>query len=232
MRGAFQAAIVSALLFGPALSSEAQSESLSANGLYTHALNQSARAAHLERRGKKQDAIDAYELAGELAEAALTEAKERGWLEENRPPEVYYECATSYLHAGRLLAHMKKEGTRKDEDLRHAVAHLEMVEKIEAERAQRENKPVNPEIWRVRNAAGYASFLRGELAQARLHYQSVLEMNPTYDPARQAIAAINKLERQENELFSPQGRTLQKEKTREIVRNLIKALKLAKDIVL
>ncbi len=231
MRVAIQAAVIGALICARSTVTEAEPELLSPNGLYSRAVNQSARASELERRGKKQDAIDAYELAGQLSEAALAEAEERGWLADDRPPEVYYRAATSYLHAGRLLAHLRQEGRRKDEDLRRAVTHLEQVEKIETERAQRASTPINPEVWRVRNAAGYACFLRGELAQARLHYQSVLEMNPTYEPATQAIAAINKLERQENELFTPQGRTLQKEKTREVVRNLIKALKLARDIV-
>lgn len=231
VRNGIQAALIGVLICARSTIAEAQPELLSPNGLYSQAVNQSARAAELERHGKKQDAIDAYELAGQLSEAALAEAKERGWLTGDRPPEVNFRAATSYLHAGRLLAHLRQEGRRKDEDLRRAVAHLEQVEKIETERAQRANAPINPEVWRVRNAAGYACFLRGELAQARLHYQSVLQMNPTYEPAGQAIAAINKLERQENELFTPQGRTLQKEKTREVVRNLIKALKLARDIV-
>ena len=60
---------------------------------------------------------------------------------------------------------------------------FQVAEKIENERARRANTAVNPEIWRVQNAAGYACFLRGELARARLHYGSVLEMNPSYKPA-------------------------------------------------
>ncbi|MFN2509661.1 MAG: hypothetical protein ABR589_12925, partial [Chthoniobacterales bacterium] len=109
--------------------------------------------------------------------------------------------------------------------------YLEMVEKIEIERAQRANTRINPEIWRVRNAAGYVCFLRGELAQARLHYGSVLELNPSYHPAEQAIAEINKLEQEQNELFTPQGRTLQKEKNRKVLRGLVDTLRLVRDIV-
>ena len=111
------------------------------------------------------------------------------------------------------------------------MLYLGLVEKIEAERAQAANVHLNPEIWRVRNAAGYACFLRGELAQARMHYESVLEMNPTYHPAEQAIAEINKLEQQQNELFTPQGRTLQKEKTRKVLRGIVDTLRLVRDIV-
>jgi tetratricopeptide (TPR) repeat protein len=105
------------------------------------------------------------------------------------------------------------------------------VEKIETARAQKAGRPINPEVWRVRNAEGYACFLRGELAQARVHYDAVLEMNPTYHPAQQAIAEINKLEQKQNELFTPQGRTLQKEKTWKAIHDVVDALKLVRDIV-
>ena len=202
-----------------------------ANDLYAKAVNENARASKLERRGKERDAIEAYELAGQLSEGALTEAEQAGLPLASRPPEVPYLCATSYLHAGRLLTQMRQEGRRKEENLGRARTYLEMVEKIELERAQRTNTPLNPEIWRVRNAAGYVCFLRGELAQARLHYQAVLELNPTYKPAEQAIAEINKLEHQENELFTPQGRTLQKEKNRKALREIVRTLRLVRDIV-
>jgi tetratricopeptide (TPR) repeat protein len=202
-----------------------------ANKLYQQAVVEGDRAATLERRGKKQEAIDRYELAGRLSEASIAEAERTGQAQENRPPEVYFRCATSYLHAGRLLTALKRDGKRKDDDLAKAVQYLEQVEKLERERAQKANRPIDPEIWRVRNAAGYASFLRGELAQARLYYGSVLELNPSYQPAEQAIAEINKLERQQNELFTPQGRTLQKEKNRKTLRGIVDALKLVKDIV-
>ena len=117
-----------------------------------------------------------------------------------------------------MLDAIKADDSRKDDDLAKAVRYLELVEKIERERAQRTGAPINPEIWRVRNATGYALFLRGELAQARLQYGAVLELNPSYKPAEQAIAEINKLEQQDNELFTPQGRTLQKEKNRKVFR--------------
>lgn len=209
----------------------AQSEVTPANRLYQQAVIESDRASKLERRGKKERAIDGYELAGQLSEASIAEAERSGLAQEDRPPEVYFRCATSYLHAGRLLTYLKEESSRKDEDLRKAVLQLELVEKIEQERAQRANRPINPEIWRVRNAAGYASFLRGELAQSRLHYGSVLELNPSYKPAEEAIAEINKLEQQQNELFTPQGRTLQKEKNRKLLRGLVSTLRLVRDIV-
>jgi tetratricopeptide (TPR) repeat protein len=166
-----------------------------------------------------------------LSEAAITEAERSGQAPEDRSPEVYFRCATSYLHAGRLLSYSKGDDGRKDEDLGKAVHYLDLVEKIERDRAQRANTPINPEIWRVRNAEGYACFLRGELAQARLHYGTVLEMNPSYHPAEQAIAEINKLEQQQNELFTPQGRTLQKEKNRKALRGLVDTLRLVRDIV-
>ena len=105
------------------------------------------------------------------------------------------------------------------------------MEEIEASTAQRTNRPLNPDLWRVRNAAGYACFLQGELAQAREHYAAVLEMNPSYKPAEQAIAEINKFEQQENELFTPQGRTLQKEKNRKMLRGVVDTLRLVRDIV-
>lgn len=202
-----------------------------ANKLYQQAVIESDRASNLERRAKKQPAIDGYELAGQLSEASIKEAERGGLAAEDRPPEVYFRCATSYLHAGRLLSYLKRDDNRKDEDLRKAVLYLDMVEKIENDRAQRASRPINPEIWRVRNAAGYACFLRGELAQARLHYGSVLAMNPSYKPAEQAIAEINKLEQQQNELFTPQGRTLQKEKNRKVLRGMVDALRLVRDIV-
>ena len=210
---------------------EQEPEISPANKLYEEAVAESDSAAQLERHGKKEDAVDAYELAGKFSEAAITEAERAGLPQESRPPEVSFRCATSYLHAGRLLTALKLEDDRKDEDLGKAVLYLEMVEKIEKDRAQRTGQPINPEIWRVQNAAGYACFLRGELAQARLHYGSVLEMNPSYKPAEQAIAEINKLEQEQNELFTPQGRTLQKEKNRKVLRGIVDTLKLVKDIV-
>lgn len=218
-------------LLAATVATEAQPEVSPANRLYQQAVIESDRASDLEQRGKKQAAINGYELAGQLSEASIAEAERSGLAQEDRPPEVYFRCATSYLHAGRLRNYLKGEGIRKDEDLRKAVLYLEMVEKIETERAQRANGPVNPEIWRVRNAAGYVCFLRGDLAQARLQYGAVLELNPSYRPAEQAIAEINKLEQQQNELFTPQGRTLQKEKNRKVLRGIVDGLRLVRDIV-
>lgn len=210
----------------------ARAEELSpANRLYQQAAVESERASKLERRGKMRQAIDAYELAGRLSEASLAEAERTGIAEDDRPIEVYFRCATSYLHAGRLLARARGDDERREDDLAKATTYLDMVEKLETDRARRANKPVNPEIWRVRNAAGYACFLRGELARARQHYQAVLEMNPTYHSAAQAITEINKLEQEENELFTPQGRTLQKEKTRALLKSLVEGLRLVRDIV-
>ncbi len=203
-----------------------------ANRLYQQALEEAAQAVKLERRGKKPAAIDSYEHAGQLCEAGIAEAERTGMTEETRPPEVYFRCAASYLHAGRLLAHLKNaDEARKDEDLRKAVQYLDSVDKIETQRAQRSGGAVNPEIWRVRNAAGYACFLRGELAQARLHYKAVLELNPTYTPAEEAVAEINKLEQQQNELFTPQGHTRKNGFDRQLLRGLVDTLKLVRDIV-
>jgi tetratricopeptide (TPR) repeat protein len=202
-----------------------------ANKLYQQAVIEGTNASKLERRNKRERAIAGYELAGQLSEASIKEAERSGLAQENRPPEVYFLCATSYLHAGRLLSYERADEARKDDDLRKAAVYLDIVEKIEAERAQRTNGQVNPEIWRVRNATAYASFLRGDLAQARLHYRSVLELNPSYKPAEQAIAEINKLEQQDNELFTPQGRTLQKEERRKVLREVVKTLRLVRDIV-
>jgi hypothetical protein len=83
----------------------------------------------------------------------------------------------------------------------------------------------------VRNARGYACVRRGELGQARVHYQEVLQMNPTDHPAKQAIEKINDLEQQQNELFTPQGRTLHKEKTWKTIHDVVDTLKLVRDIV-
>jgi tetratricopeptide (TPR) repeat protein len=229
--------LVSAMLLAsgftpcPMSAQEAQLEISPANRLYLQAVAEGDRASKLERRRKREPAIEAYQLAGQLAEASIAEAERTGVAQQNRPPEVYFLCATSYLHAGRLLSYEDGDSQRKDENLRKAVIYLDMVEKIEAERAQKVDGRLNPEIWRVRNAAGYASFLRGELAQARLHYGSVLELNPSYTPAEQAIAEINKLEQQQNELFTPQGRTLQKEKNRKVLREIVQTLRLVRDIV-
>lgn len=222
---------MAALLTATAVANE-QAEITPANRLYQQAVIEGDRASRLERRGKEEAAIDAYELAGQLSEASIAEAERSGLAAEDRPPEVYFRCAASYLHAGRLLSSSKDgDGDRKDEDLRKAVLHLELVEGIERQRAERADGPINPEIWRVRNASGYACFLRGELAQARLHYGSVLQLNPSYRPAEQAIAEINKIEQRENELFTPQGRTLDKEKRRKTLREIVKTLRLVRDIV-
>ncbi len=227
----FAMLLAHALGSGVTAAEEPRQEISPANRLYLQAVAEGDRASKLERRRKREPAIEAYELAGQLAEASIAEAERTGVAQQNRPPEVYFLCATSYLHAGRLLGYEDGDSQRKDENLRKAVIYLDMVEKIEAERAQKADGRLNPEIWRVRNAAGYASFLRGELAQARLHYGSVLELNPSYKPAEQAIAEINKLEQQQNELFTPQGRTLQKEKNRKVLREIVKTLRLVRDIV-
>ncbi len=219
------------VLFARNLPAENEADATFANGLYGHAVGQIARASDLERRGKKKEAIAAYELAGKLSEASLSEEEQAGGPVEDRAPDRYYDCAVAYLHAGRLLARMPEESERRNEDLSKATTYLDMVEKIEAARAQKENRPINPEVWRVRNASGYACFLRGELAQARVHYQQVLQMNPTYHPAKQAIEKINDLEQQQNELFTPQGRTLHKEKTWKTIHDVVDALKLVRDIV-
>lgn len=231
MTQAIRSGLILATLFAASVAAQEQTELSPANKLYEQAVIEADRGSKLERRGKEEAAIDAYELAGQLAEASIAEAERTGIAEQDRPQEAYFRCATSYLHAGRLLSQTKRDGSRKDDNLRKAVLHLEMVEKLERERAQRTSSAINPEIWRVRNAAGYASFLRGELAQARLHYGSVLALNPSYKPAEQAIAEINKLEQQQNELFTPQGRTLQKEKNRKIARSIVDALRLVRDIV-
>ena len=229
-----------AVALGPAFSQESTSaetgpdEISPANKLYLQAVTESGRASKLERRGKLERATHAHELAGRLSEASIAEAERTGVAEQGRPPQVYFLCATSYLHAGRLLSQMK--GKDRDEEhldamLDKAARYLGEVEKIEAERAQRAGSPVNPEIWRVRNATAYVSFLRGELAKARLHYNAVLELNPTYKPAELAIAEINKIERRENELFSPQGRTMDKENRRKALKEVVSTLRLVRDIV-
>ena len=223
--------IVLTALLALALAARGAEELSPANKLYEQAVVESERASKLERRGKVQPAIDAYELAGRLSEASLAEAERTGIAPDDRPVEVYFRSATSYLHAGRLLARQRGDEERREDNLAKATTYLDMVEKIETDRARRASKPINPEIWRVRNAAGYACFLRGELAQARLHYGAVLEMNPSYHPAEQAIAEINKLEQQQNELFTPQGRTLQKEKTRAALKGMVETLRLVRDIV-
>lgn len=205
-----------------------------ANKLYLQAVAESENASKLERRGKLEPATHAYELAGRLSEASIAEAERTGVAEQGRPPQVYFLCATSYLHAGRLLGQMKskdRDEQRLDTVLDKAARLLTEVEKIEAERAQKANSALNPEIWRVRNASAYVHFLRGELAQARVAYTSVLEMNPTYKPAELAIVEINKIERRENELFSPQGRTMDKENRRKAVKEVVSTLRLVRDIV-
>jgi tetratricopeptide (TPR) repeat protein len=213
---------------------EQQVEISPANKLYLQAVTEAERASKLERRGKLERATHAYELAGRLSEGSIAEAERTGVAEQGRPPQVYFLCATSYLHAGRLLSQMKekdRDEERLDAMLDKAARYLGEVEKIEAERAQKAGSPVNPEIWRVRNATAYVHFLRGQLAQARLAYTAVLEMNPTYKPAELAIAEINKLERRENELFSPQGRTMDKENRRKTLKEVVKTLRLVRDIV-
>ena len=186
----------------------------------------------LERKGKKEEAINTYEHAGRVCEESMA-AFDRGAIAEgDRPIDLYFRGATSFLHAGRLLASEKHPNEdRKDEDLRLATTYLEKLEKLENDRAERNHTAVNPEVWRVQNAAGYACFLRGELSRARTHYQAVLKMNPTYKPAKDAVTKINELERRENEIFSPQGRTLDHEKKMKAVGGVVDTLKLVRDIV-
>ena len=62
----------------------AQSEVTPANKLYQQAVVEINRASKLERHGKKQAAIDAYELGGQLAEASIAEAERSGLAEEER----------------------------------------------------------------------------------------------------------------------------------------------------
>jgi tetratricopeptide (TPR) repeat protein len=223
--------IVTAFIGAASAAEEPPLEISPANKLYQQAVVESSRASKLERRGKRDAAVDAYELAGRLSEGSIAEGERTGAAQEGRPPQVYFLCATSYLHAGRLLSSIKREDARWDDVLRKAEIYLTEVEKIEAERAQRANTAVNPETWRVRNAAGYVSFLRGQLAQARLHYSAVLQMNPTYKPAEQALAEINKLEQRENELFTPQGKTLDTENRRKALKEVVGTLRLVRDIV-
>lgn len=232
VRTAITCALMFAALLAPSVTAQEQPEISPANKLYQQAVIEAERASKLERRGKKDAAIAAYELAGQLCEASIAEAERSGLPQQDRPPEVYFRAAASYLHAGRLLTYSKRgDSDRKNEDLQKALVYLDLVEKIERERAQRASAPINPEIWRVRNAAGYVCFLRGELAQARLHYESVLELNPTYKPAAQAIAEINKIEQRENELFTPQGRTLDKENRCKVLKEIVSTLRLVRDIV-
>ena len=217
-----------------AIAQEQPVEVSPANKLYLQAVVESERASKLERRGKLERATHAYELAGRLSEGSIAEAERTGVADQGRPPQFYFLCATSYLHAGRLLSQMKgndRDEDRREEMLEKAGRYLELVEKIEAERAQQANGPINPEIWRVRNATGYVYFLQGKLAQARLQYEAVLELNPTYKPAQQALAEINKLEQRENELFTPQGRTLDKENRRKVLKEVVSTLRLVRDIV-
>ena len=195
-----QLGLICVLLSATARAAEEPPDVSPAKKLYQQAVIESDRASKLERHGKRTAAIEAYELAGQLSAASIAEEERGGQAPEERAPEVYFRCATSYLHAGRLLDAIKGDDSRKDEDLAKAVRYLELVEKIERARAQRTGASINPEIWRVRNATGYALFLRGELAQARLQYGAVLELNPSYKPAEQAIAEINKLEQHRSPL--------------------------------
>lgn len=204
----------------------------SADEVYRGAILEMTSASNLERKGKREEAANSYELAGRMCEESISAFEREAVSEVDRPIDLYFRCATSFLHAGRVLsAEKQRDEERKDEDLRLATNYLEKVEKLETERARRNHTAVNPEIWRVHNAAGYACFLRGELARARTHYQSVLDLNPSYKPAEQAVAKITELERRENEIFSPQGRTLDKEKKMKAVRGVVDTLKLVRDIV-
>lgn len=223
--------LIFATLLAANVAAQEQSEISPANKLYQQAVVEKDRASKLERRGKKDAAVDAYELAGRLSEASIAEAERTGAAEQGRPPQVYFLCATCYLHAGRLLSSIKREDDRWDDVLEKAERYLNEVEKIEADRARRANGPINPEIWRVRNAAGYVAFLRGHFAQARVHYEAVLQLNPTYKPAEQALSEINKIEQRENELFTPQGRTLDKENRRKALKEVVSTLRLVRDIV-
>ena len=223
--------IFAALLAAPVFAAEPESDGASDAKPNEQTETESDVAAKLERRGKKEAAIVHYEIAARRAEETITNGDHDNVPLEDRSLDAYYRCATSYLHAGRLLAFLKHEGEQKDEDLRKAVLYLDAIEKMETDRAARAGGKLNPEIWRARNAAGYASFLQGELAQARVHYRAVLEVNPSYKPAEQAIAAINKIEQEQNEIFTPQGPTLQKEKKRRLFMRIIDTLKLVKSIV-
>ncbi|MGZ5019836.1 MAG: hypothetical protein ACXWAV_05375, partial [Chthoniobacterales bacterium] len=78
MRSVIIHGLISYVLLASCLSAAAEADSTFANGLYGHAIGQISRASELERRGKKKEAIAAYELAGQLSEAALSEAEQDG----------------------------------------------------------------------------------------------------------------------------------------------------------
>ena len=86
---ALLAAVGSAFAAAPAVAADQEPVEISpANKLYLQAVTESERASKLERRGKLERAVEAYELAGRLSEGSIAEAERTGASEQGRPPQV------------------------------------------------------------------------------------------------------------------------------------------------
>ena len=95
---------------------------------------------------------------------------------------------------------------------------------VEAERASTLER-------RGKKAAAVDAYeFAGRVSEASIA-EAVLQLNPTYKPAEQALAEINKLEQRENELFTPQGKTLDTENRRKALKEVVSTLRLVRDIV-
>jgi tetratricopeptide (TPR) repeat protein len=202
-----------------------------AHQLYQQSSSASAEAHQLERRNNKRKAADAFETSARLAEQSVASASSDGVQDDTARLEAEFRCATSYLHAARLLHELGDRSGRVQRHAEQAVIHFGRMAQLEARRAERERTSINPNFWRVENGAAYAAFLRGDLARARTLYQQVLKRNPGYVPAEEAIEMISKLEQRRNEQFSPQGPTSQKRENWEVFANALSGLKVLKDIV-
>ena len=202
-----------------------------ATQLYRQAQAEYKKAWEFERSSKIDKAIQSYIEAADLGDKSWRAAESAGLPNERRPSEVYLNPATAHLDAARLLAKQPPNRELMDEQCKRCIIDLGRAASVEMDRAEKNGTALSPDVWKIDNAAGYALFLQGDLANARTQYQKVLARNPGYQPAKDAIAQINKLEEQQYGRFAPQGETPRKTQNfREQIIRVIDDLKLAKQV--
>src|SRR4051812_17175622 len=89
VRQLISSALLLATLCMVAFAAKAQTDETPAATLYRQAVSQSERASNLERRGKFDQAIDAYEATGQVCEAAIAELDAMATPPQDRSPDIY-----------------------------------------------------------------------------------------------------------------------------------------------
>jgi hypothetical protein len=125
------------------------------------------KASELEQSGKTEKALASYEQSARLGDASWLAAERSDLPPEQRPPSVYYYPAMAHLDAARLLVKMRGNLQRMDEHCQDCILDLGRAAMIETSLAGKTGNGLNPNVWKINNAAAYALFLRGDLARAR-----------------------------------------------------------------